>query len=232
MQWHNVFFNTNVLNFCELFFRATVLYFCLLLSAKAIGHRQVGIITPHNFIVAAGLSHIAASRMVNPESRPIDAIVIIGLYTVLNMFLSFMALKTPSLVLQKPILIVENGKVNKENLSKANLTIHNLMFHLRLKDAFSIKNVSYAYVEPLGEFSVLMNGNSSPPEKSLINIQYKNQGLPEVLIYKGDLDEKVMKRNSLDNKWLQNELLKNGVTDVKDVFLGILEGDKTLYLSN
>ena len=232
MQWHNVLFNTNTLNFFELFFRATILYFCLLFSAKSIGHRQVGIITPHNFLVAAGLSHIAAARMVNPESRPIDAIVIIALYTLLNIFLAFMSLKFPNLAMQKPILIVEKGKVNKENLSKANLTIHNLMFHLRLKDAFSIKDVSYAFVEPLGEFSVSMNSNSSPPDKSLLNVKETPQALPEVLVYKGELDEKVMKKNSLDSKWLQKELTQNGITDVKNVFLGVLEADKTLYVSN
>lgn len=36
--------------------------------AWIIGHREVGIVSAFNFIIHAGMAHVAASRMVNSES--------------------------------------------------------------------------------------------------------------------------------------------------------------------
>jgi uncharacterized membrane protein YcaP (DUF421 family) len=195
------------------------------------GYRHPSIITPYNFIMAAGISHIAAARMVNPESRVLDAIIIIIIYTLINLLWSFLYLKAPRLVSQSPTLLVEKGKVVRQNLSKSNLTIHNLLSALRLKNAFSVKNVDYALLEPSGEISVLIDSNYIPPQKSLLGIQDSPRSIPEIIIYRGKIDKDVMIRNGLDSNWLNNELMKNNIEDISKVYLGILESDKTLYIN-
>ena len=89
--------------------------------------------------MAAGISHIAASRMVNPKSRLVDAIAIIVVYTLINLFISYLYFKAPSVVSQKPIILVKNGKMIKNNISKAKLTIDNLISILRQKIRLILK---------------------------------------------------------------------------------------------
>ncbi|MDK2919537.1 MAG: hypothetical protein PWQ37_2270 [Candidatus Petromonas sp.] len=226
-----IFLKVKTLSYFESFLRTTILYFFLFLSAKTMGYRHPSIITPYNFIMAAGISHIAAARMVNPESRVLDAIIIIIIYTLINLLWSFLYLKAPRLVSQSPTLLVEKGKVVRQNLSKSNLTIHNLLSALRLKNAFSVKNVDYALLEPSGEISVLIDSNYIPPQKSLLGIQDSPRSIPEIIIYRGKIDKDVMIRNGLDSNWLNNELMKNNIEDISKVYLGILESDKTLYIN-
>ena len=81
--------------------------FLLFSSSKIMGFRQPGILTPYNFLMAAGVSHIAAARMVSPKGRLVDAIGIIILYTLINLFISYLYTKAPTIVSQKPIILIK-----------------------------------------------------------------------------------------------------------------------------
>ncbi|WP_186430083.1 YetF domain-containing protein [Clostridium sp. BSD9I1] len=232
MNIYTIFFEGEKLNIPELFIRASILYFMLFGSTKAMGFRQPGILTPYNFLMAAGISHIAASRMVNPKSRLVDAMVIIIIYTLINLFISYLYFKAPSVVSQKPIILVKNGKVIKENLSKAKLTIDNLFSILRQKDAPNIEKVEYLIAEATGDFSTAINSNSLPVTKLDMAIEPKQDSLPQILIYKGNVDKQILKMNSLSYDWIKTELRSNNIDSINHIYLGILTSDKKLYVSS
>ncbi|KGK88625.1 YetF domain-containing protein [Clostridium sp. HMP27] len=232
MNIYTIFFEGEKLNIPELFIRASILYFMLFGSTKAMGFRQPGILTPYNFLMAAGISHIAASRMVNPKSRLVDAMVIIVIYTLINLFISYLYFKAPSVVSQKPIILVKNGKILKKNLSKAKLTIDNLFSILRQKDAPNIEKVEYLIAEATGDFSTAINSNSLPVTKLDMAIEPKQDSLPQILIYKGNVDKQILKINSLSYDWIKTELKSNNIDSINHIYLGILTSDKKLYVSS
>jgi Predicted membrane protein len=231
MNIYTIFFQGEKLNILELFIRTSILYFMLFGSAKLMGFRQPGILTSYNFLMAAGISHIAASRMVNPKARLVDAIAIIILYTLINLFISYLYFKAPSVVSQKPIILVRNGKVIKNNISKAKLTIDNLISILRQKDAHNLEKVEYLIAESTGDFSVAVNNNSLPITKLDMAMEPTQDILSQILIYKGKVDEKILKKNSLGYDWIEKELKSNNIDNINDIYLGILTSDKKLYLS-
>lgn len=151
MDIYTVFFQGEKLGIIELFVRTSILYFMLFGSSKVMGFRQPGIMTPYNFLMAAGISHIAASRMVSPKARLVDAIAIIIVYTLINLYISYLYFKIPSIVSQKPIILVKNGKLIKNNILKAKLTIDNLFSILRQKDATNLEKVDYLIAESTGD---------------------------------------------------------------------------------
>lgn len=61
----------------KVFLRVTLLYFTIFIMTRVLGHRQVGIVSAFNFIIYAGMANVATSRMVNPQSSLIVAIIII-----------------------------------------------------------------------------------------------------------------------------------------------------------
>lgn len=231
MNIKNIFLEAEKLNILELFIRTSILYFVLFISTKMMKFRQPGILTPYNFLMAAGISHIAASRMVSPKSRPIDAIVIIILYTLIYLGISYLYLKSPSIVTQKPIILIKDGKVIKDNLLKSKLTIDNLISILREKDAHNIENVEYLIAEATGDFSVAINKNNLPPIKLDMGIETSQDVLSEIIIYKGRIDEKILKRNNLNYEWIQNQLNLSNIDNVNMVYLAILTPDKKLYIN-
>ena len=231
MNLYTIFFKGETLNILELFIRASILYFMLFGSTKVMGFRQPGILTSYNFLMAAGISHIAASRMVNPKSRLVDAIPIIVVYTLINLFISYLYFKAPSVVSQKPIILVKNGKLIKNNLSKAKLTLDNLISILREKNATNIENVEYLIAESTGDFSVAVNNNTLPVTKIDMAIEPSQDILSQILIYKGKIDEKILKKNRLNYDWIYKELKSNNIDNINDVYLGLLTSDKKLYIS-
>lgn len=232
MNIHTIFFQGENLNIIELFIRTSILYFMLFGSTKVLGFRQPGILTSYNFLMAAGISHIAASRMVNPKARLVDAIAIIIVYTLVNLFISYLYFKTPSVVSQKPIILVKRGKIIKNNLLKAKLTIDNLISILRQKDASNLEKVEYLIAESTGDFSVAVNNNSLPITKLDMSMTPPQDILSQILIYKGKIDEKILKKNRLGYEWVEKEIKSSNIDNINDIYLGILTPDKKLYISS
>ena len=189
------------------------------------------IFSPYNFLMAAGVSHIAAARMVSPKSRLIDAIGIIILYTLINLLISYLYIKTPTIVSQKPIILVKKGKPIKDNLSKAKLTIDNMFSILRQKDAHNIQDVEYLIVESTGEFSVAINNNSLPITRKTMVLETSEETLSQILIYKGKVDEVVLNKNKLTFEWIKEQLKNNNINeDMEKIYLGVLTPKKDLYI--
>ena len=231
MNIHNIFLEADKLSLLELFFRTTILYLVLFLSSKLMKFRQPGIMIAYNFLMAAGISHIAASRMVNPKSKPIDAIIIIAIYTLIYLSISYLYLKAPSIVTQKPIILIRNGKIIKKNLLKTKLTIDNLLSILREKEAHNIENVEYLIAEATGDYSVAINQSKLPPTKIDMAITTSQEVLSEVVIYKGRIDDKVLNKNGLSYKWIRNELDIKEIENIDSVYFGVLTPDKKLYIN-
>lgn len=231
MNLYTIFFQGERLNIPELFIRTSILYFLLFGTARAMGYRQPGKLTPYNFLLAAGISHIAASRMVNPKSRLVDAIVIIIIYTLINLLISYLYFKAPTLVSQKPIIIVKGGKVIKNNISKAKITIDNLFSILRQKEATDLEKVEYLIAESTGNFSVAVNNKSLPVTKLDMSLAAPPENLSQILIYKGKVDEEALKRNKLGYDWIYKQLKSSNINNINEIYLGILTSDKKLYIN-
>ncbi|WP_406242227.1 DUF421 domain-containing protein [Tissierella carlieri] len=231
MDIKKIFFEGEKLRVLELFIRTSILYFTLFASAKLMKFCQFSIVTPYNFLMAAVTSNIAASRIVNPKSRPIDAILIIVLYSLIHLSISYLYLKAPSIVTQKPIILIKNGKIIKENLFKSNLTIDNLFSILREKDVYDIESVEYLLAEAIGSFSIAINNNNLPPKKLDIGIETSKDILSEVIIYKGRVDEKVLSKNKLGYKWMEDQLKLMNIDNIDNIYLGILTPAKKLYVN-
>lgn len=231
MEWKSILFEAEDLNYLELFLRTTILYFVLFLADKSLGFRQPGIVTPYNFLVGAGISHIAASRMVQPASRPIDAIAIIFVYILIILLISYSYIKlSPYIASKRQIVLVKKGKVDKGNLRKSMLTLDNLLSIVRKKNVFDLQNVDYVISEPNGDFSVAKNSHSLPVTKSTMNIPMTTKELTKILIYDGKVDRKIMKEKHLNIDWVYLQLKEQNVTDIEDVNLGLITEQNELFI--
>ena len=72
-------------------------------------------------------------------------------------------LKWPAAIDRHPVLLIENGQINKKNLLDSHVTIDNLLGQLRLKGAHNPSEVAYAVLEPTGKISVLKK-SATPPD--------------------------------------------------------------------
>ena len=68
VDWNSFMEGSKNLSIFALALRAVILYIALIIATRIMGHRQVGILSGHNYLVAAGIVSLAAIRMLNPES--------------------------------------------------------------------------------------------------------------------------------------------------------------------
>jgi uncharacterized membrane protein YcaP (DUF421 family) len=231
LTWHEFLNGAKEMPFWALSLRAVILYSFLVFATRFMRQRQIAILAGHNYLVAAGIVSLAAVRMVNPDTSLLSGIVIILLYAAANIFISYLDVKIPRQVDRHSIILIENGKLIKENMKDARVTIDNLLGQLRLKSIYSLSEVSSALVEPTGKINVVKKQSVLPVTRKQMKLPIKNAILPTILIYDGKVQDDNLKSLGFDMKWLDNKIKEKGFLQTKDIFLATLEGDGTLHIS-
>lgn len=213
--------------------RVAILYIALIIATRIMRERQVGILSGHNYLVAAGIVSLAAVRMVNPKSSLIEVLVIIFTYALVNALTSFIDIKYPRLVDRIVVPLALKGQIIKKNLDATHITLDNLLAQLRLKEAGNLTEVEEVYLEPTGKINVMKKPAASPPAKSQMNIATSPIAFPEVVIYDGKVQNASLRRAGYDRQWLDGRV-KAVYPDrtAAGIFLGIIETDGSLYLSS
>jgi uncharacterized membrane protein YcaP (DUF421 family) len=211
--------------------RTIVLYIALIIATRMMGHRQVGILSGHNYLVAAGIVSLAAVRMVNPESSLTSGLAIIFVYSGVNVLLSYIDSRIPRLVDRGSIVLMKDGILLKKNMKDAHITIDNLLAQLRLKGAHNLSEIHTIILEPNGKISVIKRSHAVPLNRKQMQLSTKNTSIPSILIYNGNIDYNILKNKGLDSEWLLTKIQEKGITDIKDIFLAMLEADGSLYVS-
>lgn len=231
MAWNDFWLGAKELPFWAFSIRAVLLYGALIIATRFMRQRQIAIHSGHNYLVAAGIVSLAAVRMVNPESSLAAGLVIVAIYAAINVFLSYLDVKFPRQVDRHATVLIKNGKLIKKNILDARITIDNLMGQLRLKNIYSLSEVELALVEPPGKINVIKKASGLPVTRKQMKLPIKNAGFPTVLVYDGKVQNDNLKLLGHDLKWLDGKIKEKGVMQIKDVFLAILEGDGTIYVS-
>lgn len=231
MNWDDFLNGSKDLSLLALALRAIILYIALIIATRMMGHRQVGILSGHNYLVAAGIVSLAAIRMLNPESSLISGIVIIFLYAFVNIFLSYLDIKWPKAIDRKPVILMKSGIFLKENMIDSHVTLDNLLGQLRLKGAHNLSEIDSIVLEPNGKISVIKKPDAMTLTKKQMNIPSKTVILPKILIYNGKIEERNLAQMGLNYDWLLTRLGEKGISNFKDVFIAMVESDGTVYVS-
>lgn len=231
MTWNDFWNGAKELPFWAFPIRAVILYVFLILATRFMRQRQIGILAGHNYLVAAGIVSLAAVRMVSPDSSLLSGLLIILVYAVANIFISFLDIKFPRKVDRHSTILIENGKLIKKNMLDARITIDNLMGQLRTKSVFNLSDVDLALVEPNGKINVVKKAKSLPITRKQMNLPYKNVGIPVILIYDGKVQNENLSLLGLDKDWLDGKIKEKGILRASDVFLVTLDGDGTVHIS-
>lgn len=231
MAWNDIWNGAKELPFWAFSIRAVLLYITLIIATRFMRQRQIAIHSGHNYLVAAGIVSLAAVRMVNPEASLAAGLLIVVLYAAINIFLSYLDVKFPRFIDRHATVLVENGQIIKKNLLDARITIDNLLGQLRVKNIFSLSEVELAIVEPSGKINVIKKASGLPVTRKQMKLPFKNVSLPTVLVYDGKVQNENLKMLGHDLNWLDGKIKAKGVIQIKDVFLAVLEGDGTIYVS-
>lgn len=194
------------------FFRALILYAIIFLVIRLMGKRELSKVQPFELAIIILISDLASAPMSSRGISIFDGIV--PIVTLLIAYIIFTLViqsnnKVQDVLCGTISVIIRDGKIDENELSKLQYTIEDLMEQLREKDVFKIQDVKCAMVETNGNLSVIKNSDA---------MEY----IPLNIIEDGKISEtntKILNMNETD----VDKLLKKNKLKLEDVLVGTMD---------
>lgn len=204
----------------------------LFLIAKLMGHRQISQLDVFDYITGITIGSIAAEMATNLEEplRPLIAMAVYGLSTVtLNVITSKFAW-TRKYINGLPLVIMNNGKIYRENMKKAKLDLSEFLVLCRQEGYFNLNNIQTAVFEFNGKMTFLPTSDSRPIAPEDIGLKLQKETTYTEIIMDGHLLEKNLTKLGLEQTWLGKQLHAQGYSSASQIFLGLCDENKELLL--
>lgn len=214
------------------FSRTLILYLLVVVVMRIMGKRQIGQLQPFELAVAIMISELAAVPMQNTGIPLLNGIIPILTLLIAQIVLSYLSLKSLSaraIICGKPNLLIENGKINEDNLRKEMLTLNDLLEQLRIKDVPNISDVEFAIMETNGQLSVIHKSQKRSVNPEDLQISTNYEGLPYDLIIDGRVIDSNLRKANLSKDWLADELSKFGIDNFEDALFVSLDSSGKLF---
>ena len=200
--------------------------------AKISGHKQVAQLDFFDYISGITIGSIAAELATELEDpwKPLTALVVYGTIAVMLRVLTTKRQKSRKYVNGTPTIILDRGKLYRENMKKAKMDLSEFMLMCRQAGYFDLNDIQTAVYEYDGKLSVLPVSTKRPANPADLNLSPPQETICAEVIMDGRILDENLKRMGLNTEWLQKRLAEQGFKSAEEVFLGVCGQDNALTL--
>ena len=201
--------------------RTIILYAFIIFAIKMMGKRQISDLQTSELVITILISNIAAIPMQNtaqPLLTGIIPILVLICCEILASFLMLKNLKIRQLICGKPIIVINEGKIDQKAMEYLRLSKEDLSEQLRQLDIFSLDDVWFAIMETNGQMSVMKKSEKQPPDAMTLKLKVPDGELETVVVSDGIISESSLQRCNLNQKWLEETFEKEKVK-LEDIFI-------------
>ena len=212
---------TSVVSFLVLFF-----------LAKIMGHRQIAQLSVFDYINGITIGSIAAELATELEKplRPLLAMVIYALLTVLLEALALKYQRLRKFISGTPSIILNNGKLYRENMKKARLDLTEFLIQCRQQGYFDLGAIQTAVYESDGRLTILPVAERRPATPEDLGVAPEKEQFFTEVIMDGRILGGNLQRMGVNETWLEKQLRAQGYHSAKEIYLGLVDGNKQLSL--
>ena len=211
------------MEFLKLILTALLSAGALFVITKIMGHKQVAQLDFFDYISGITIGSIAAELATELETpwQPLLALAIYGGASVLLNMLAHKIARTRKYINGTPTILMNDGKILRENLKQAKLDLSEFMLLCREEGYFDLDEIKTAVFEHNGKLSVLPKSKYRPVTPEDLRISVKESHIGTELIMDGRIMGENLIRLGLNEKWLHKRLALQGEDHIKNVFLAI-----------
>ncbi len=214
--------------------RLFIIYFLTIFSFRMMGKRQVGELQLSELVCAIFISELATIPVGNKSTPLIYGIIPIVFLVSSEVIISFMSTKF-SLVKRifdsSPDILIDKGVLKESALSKARMTVEELLSELRQQGISSISEVYYAILEANGKLSIIQKAEYKPLSPIDTSTKVSENGIDHAVIIDGKINKAAMKTVGHGESWLKKEIKKQGYDKVEEIFLLTVDDSGNIYTS-
>lgn len=201
--------------------RTIVLYAFIIFAIKMMGKRQISDLQTSELVITILISNIAAIPMQNtaqPLLTGIIPILVLICCEILASFLMLKNLKIRQLICGKPIIVINEGKLDQKAMEYLRLSTEDLSEQLRQLDVFSLDDVWFAIMETNGQMSVMKKSEKQPPDAMTLKLKVPDGELETVVVSDGIISESSLQRCDLSKDWL-SEIFEKEKVKLEEIFI-------------
>ncbi len=214
--------------------RSVASFILLLTMSRLLGRKALSQMTFFDFAVVITFGSVAANIGIGQENTFVSSVTVlitIGLLGLLSGVLHIKSFRFRKLINSEPIILIDNGQIVDVNMRKGRVTINELNSMLRFQKIFNIADVHYAILENSGTLSVLPKAENKPLTPKDMQIKPQEGGLTKDIIIDGVIMQENLSSANITESWVRNELQKNQIADLSEVFYAGLATNGLLFIS-
>lgn len=216
-----------------IFIRTILIYLLLIAIMRLSGKRQIGEIQLSELVTTFLLSEIASHPLTNANIPFLHAVIPILTIISLEIIMSFLSTKSAvmkSILDGKPSIIIRKGVINQKEMVKMRLSMEDLLCELRLKNIASPDEVEYAILEQNGQISVFPKDAQKQLTLADLNLNGTGAGISHAVIIDGHILDYAVQNAGKTTEWVEEQLRKKHIHDIKTVFLMTVDDNDTVHL--
>jgi len=221
-------------NFWEMILRTTLSFAVLLLLARLLGKKQLSQLTFFNYITGITIGSIAADIAGETETPFTNGLISLIWWSFLTGLVGYIGIKSSKarIVLDgEPTIVIKEGKILEKAMQSIRLNIDDLSMMLREQGVFSTQDVDYAVLEPNGKLSILKKVKQQPATKQDLKVSTPiPKYFPSEIISDGKFISKNLEELNLTKESILQQLQKQGIHSVEEVFYAEIQNDGSLYI--
>lgn len=209
---------------------SVVSYAALFLCAKVVGRKQISQLDFMDYITGITIGSIAAELATDLENmwKPLVAMAIYTLATWAMARLSLSLSSSRKYLNGSPVIVMDNGKLYRENMRQAKLELSDFMVMCRQQGFFNLADIQTAVYEYNGQLTILPVSARRPLTPEDMKISPQQETILSEVIMDGRVLGENLRRMGLDEKWLARQLRSQGIDGPQSVFLALCDREKHL----
>lgn len=218
----------DILKIISLSFGSLVILFIL---TKLMGNREMSQLTMFDYIVSITIGSIAAEMATSLEDNfmePLVAMVVYGLITLLISYITCKSLNLRRFFTGRAKILLDNGKLYRQNFSSSKIDLNDFLMECRINGYFNLSDIQTAILEPNGKVSFLPKNLKRPATPEDLNLSPEQENVVINVILDGVLLKENLSKTGNNLSWLENTLKKQGINDIKKVFLATCDNQNNL----
>lgn len=218
----------DILKIVSLSFGSLVILFIL---TKLMGNREMSQLTMFDYIVGITIGSIAAEMSTSLENNfmePVVAMIVYGLVTVFISYITCRSLSLRRFFTGRARILLDNGKLYRKNFKSAKIDLNDFLMECRINGYFNLSDIQTAILEPNGRVSFLPKSLKRPANPEDLNLSPNPENVVINVILDGVLLKENLAKTGNNINWLENNLKKQGINDIKKVFLATCDSQNNL----
>ena len=205
----------------------------LFFSTKVIGNKQMSELSMFYYINGITIGSIAAEMATSLDGDFYYPLLAIAVYTIIMWLISYLSEKSTAcrrFFAGRSIVLMQNGKIYNKNFKTVKIDINDFLVQCRINGYFNLDDIDTAIIEQNGKFSFIPKTSAKPLTMKDLQLQSQQEKLLYSIIVDGKILQENLKRSGNNTEWLKNELKKQKIDNIEEIFLAECDNNNTLYI--